>query len=738
MSHQPLPKALTLLTRDSTLAAQCAFAPKDKQKVLPQDGIDCLGILASHPIFRELTIATFDGDGNFKICTEFHLLFPKDSFDEPKVTGLVFTIEDNTATACSFKYGRRPTTTKWMGPPLSTITKCESIDMLQALKDDKELHTVEYDTPKIVSFFPVELIEAIVDDDEALSSPEDVCICMIEHCKNNAITHLKNKKMRKTVPFHIVQAFEFIVFNFFHEKSFLTIEALDEQEGKNFFSLWHHPVQNVTQENSDNDDQESSRDLPTQDDLSYVSPMAHMDDENVNMRTPANDDENNDLPPLPMSRIPKKPQESESSSDSNSSDDEEIPEPVAKRIKTPTRQNNANRFDDKDLMRLASAFTKAAQDDDSVDENITKYGSKKNKLRKLNSFRIDCLRNACTKDCIMPASTLPESLVSMMESQTAPNLADYIEGTLSKHNISVCIGFCTALLGGTLCNRMITSKSIQGFTNFAFGPREEDSDTYQLQHALQMCKNHGISEDDKKKLLNQKQYIPTDADGLKSSVRNTAAVGKMAFGKDAVITVALKELKNSLKEIDSFLKPYFNSHGSAFGSYFATTIHSGLSIYLSKANYGIKHMKPEYLDFSDLILDIQMQRLRLAIQTIPGTLTFNKENNKNSDNNRPSRGNEQVNKFKDNFLRNDEYRKIFSPRNRQGCEPPKMSDGTPICWNFHSKGRCHDKCKNSHKQLNKDEKDSYNKFIKELNNRAFGSNHRNNGNRNGNEGNAGR
>ena len=133
-----------------------------------------------------------------------------------------------------------------------------------------------------------------------------------------------------------------------------------------------------------------------------------------------------------------------------------------------------------------------------------------------------------------------------------------------------------------------------------------------------------------------------------------------------------------------------------------------------------------------------MQRLRLAIQTIPGTLTFNKENNRNSDNNRSSRGNEQVNKFKDNFLRNDEYRKIFSPRNRQGCEPPKMSDGTPICWNFHSKGRCHDKCKNSHKQLNKDEKDSYNKFIKELNNRAFGSNHRNNGNRNGTEGNAGR
>ena len=40
-------------------------------------------------------------------------------------------------------------------------------------------------------------------------------------------------------------------------------------------------------------------------------------------------------------------------------------------------------------------------------------------------------------------------------------------------------------------------------------------------------------------------------------------------------------------------------------------------IFLAKAINGIKYMNGDYLDFKDLFMDIQMQKIRLSLQTLP-------------------------------------------------------------------------------------------------------------------------
>ena len=198
------------------------------------------------------------------------------------------------------------------------------------------------------------------------------------------------------------------------------------------------------------------------------------------------------------------------------------------------------------------------------------------------------------------------------------------------------------------------------------------------------------------------------------------------------MATALKALKASLKNINTFLKPYFVSHGSAFGIHFAQTIHTGISLFLSKTAHGITHMNGEFIKFDDLIFDIQMQRLRLTITPPPKQPAKGENNNKDN-------AAEVSNSFKPkrDHLNNDRYRKLFSPRNRNGVEPPLMCSGEPFCWNFHAKGTCKASCprKSSHVRLNQEEIQRWNRFTTELNRRARDNNSGNNNRDNNNGGN---
>ena len=194
---------------------------------------------------------------------------------------------------------------------------------------------------------------------------------------------------------------------------------------------------------------------------------------------------------------------------------------------------------------------------------------------------------------------------------------------------------------------------------------------------------------------------------------NTATISKLTFGKNSFIASSMKTLKRDLKDIDAFLKPYFTTHGNVFGAHFAQVLHAGISLYLSKASNGIKHMRTEYLDFSDTLLDIQMHRLRLQIP-------FNiKTENPQKRVNEQKYNNDVVNthKPKNQHLTNEQYRKLFAPSNRRGVEPPKLDDGTPICWKFHAKGNCRSDCqhKASHNRLSNPMVDKWNRFTAELN-----------------------
>ena len=234
-----------------------------------------------------------------------------------------------------------------------------------------------------------------------------------------------------------------------------------------------------------------------------------------------------------------------------------------------------------------------------------------------------------------------------------------------------------------------------------------------------MSDRNNISEEDKKKLLNQKQFIPQDPDGLKTSIKNTTTLSKLTFGKNSFIASSMKTLKRDLKDIDAFLKPYFITHGTVFGAHFAQVLHADISLYLSKASNGIKYMRTEYLDFSDTLLDIQMHRLRLQMPFQP------KQDNQQRQGNEQKYNNDITNTFKPkrDHLTNEQYRKLFAPSNRRGVEPPKLDDGTPICWKFHAKGNCRSDCqhKASHQRLNNSMIEKWNKFTAELNRNLSGN-----------------
>ena len=186
-------------------------------------------------------------------------------------------------------------------------------------------------------------------------------------------------------------------------------------------------------------------------------------------------------------------------------------------------------------------------------------------------------------------------------------------------------------------------------------------------------------------------------------------------------------MKNHIRDTDAFLKPYFVLHGLAFGNYIAQTIHSGISLFLAKAINGIKYMNGDYLDFKDLFMDIQMQKIRLSLQTLPTNIK--------TPNGLGGDSSEVKNQFKraNDCLTNDQYRKVFGYRNRSGLEVPKMNNGGGICWNFHAKGSCKSNCnrKESHCKLNSSELERWNKYTNELGRRNRNQFQPNNGHNNG-------
>ena len=721
MVDKTIQNALTLFSREASATAHMPFTKKDKPLDLPADGFELAAKLAIHSAFRQLTIGHLSQTGRFQVAGEFRLVHDLTTFAESKVVALVFDPAANSATPFVISKSIDIENIDWQGPTIEGMLECNSIDELKTLMMDKNKHKATYTDIRTMVYFPPGFLEVLMSDVLIQDDIPRLCFHLGKHCKDLALTHYKNGKVRKGIQSHITSVFQFLAYHMIHEESTAVAfaDTQDDMCDQYFEDLANHfptstttPINQGEDENAINDRAES---IASDEEIEEIDQTSHQESYK-SIRS-------SDFPEIPFEVIPPntvQSPESEKSSDSDlDSDDEEIEEPLPKKARMPSREDKRHGFSGHDLLRLANVFSKVAADDhDSVDH--IEYGTKKNKLNKMNAYKINALKNACTKTGETPAN-LPESLIQLMENKTGPDMAAYMEGMLSDYNVAVCIGFCSSFLVGNLCNRMITSPTIQGFTNFAFGPREEESETYLLQQAINMGTNNHISEEDKRKLLNQKKYVPNDPDGLKSSIRNTVAASKMCFGGNAFITKALKCLKKSLKEVDPFLKPYFSTHGKVFGLHFAQSIHQGISMYLSKASNGVSHMKKEYLTFNDLILDIQMQRLRIAISS---SWPHDKDRKPYSES--PKTG-EIVNtyKHKNQHLTNDRYRYLFSNRNRSGIEPPKTANGTPICWNFHAKGTCRANCprKETHIKLSKDEINRWNTFTSELNKRLSGNNH---------------
>ena len=738
MNNTTITEAFTLLERDSVASAQEHFTRKEKPLDLPADGLSLVSKLASHPLFCQLTIAFLSHTSEFQVATEFRAIHDSNTFDNAEITALVFDPLNNEASPFTFLHSNEKEDVEWLGPAWESLSNCASVDHLAELLTNQESFQTKYSTIRSMIFIPADFTPLLKDDDGALANDTSrVFFQFLKYCKDHAITHFRNGKIRKSIPPFVEAIFTYFVYNIINPAVTVDLTPTDEGAKKKYFEALHYSFPTVNQnDGNENASVTQSQSSDDSEDIEEI-PIPRKEQRTVDsitqptavLLTPQ-EPHTPELPDLPMEQVPiHQDNNDNSSTDSSASSDDECTVPMAKRARTPTNLTptaTRSKTHSIDLVKLASAFQSVADEDNYLTEG--KYGSKSNRLNKMNSFKIQSLLNACTADCISPAIDFPQSLVNMMENKNGPDLAAYIEGSLSDHNIAVCIGFCTSFLVGNLCNRMVTSPTIQGFTNFAFGPREEESETYLLQQTINFSKNNAISDDDRKKLLNQKKYIPSDVDGLKSSIRNTTTLAKMCFGKTAQITVSLKKLKASVKDIDAFLKPYFVSHGTAFGLHFAQSVHVGISLFLSKAINGIRHMKSDFIDFEDLTFDIQMQRLRLTMRP---ALNPNRGSNDRGSNDKENNGVEVVNSFKqkrDN-LNNDRYRKLFGNRNRSGIEPPKMEDGNPICWNFHAKGTCKSTCyrKNSHVKLSQEEIKRWNRFTAELNRRAKEGNTPNNG-----------
>ena len=716
----PLKQAKTLLIRDSVQTVSEQFTRKDNTLSLPTDGMSLLQTLSAHPLFGNLTIAFLDHVGEFNIGSNFTNVHDPSSFHAPTIGALVFDFAKNEASPFFF-LGTQPKESPWSGPQLEQLLACDSSTAIISLLEDKVNHEVERPTSRTFVFCDPMLLDILYSEPSLTEDLIKLTFKIISLCKEKCITHHKNGKQKKKINQNTLTLLDFLLYNMIHEQNEVDIQPTNGDETDRYFESLgeifdtetnHQPNPesvdvDMTEEpcsstHGDNFEGIADQTLPTMDAEKEQDPMPAEEDLGI--------EEIPELPEFTLPRIPRKRRDVENHSDSDDSDsDSDIPEPTSKKARTPDRTTGSTSQAMHHIRAIARAYAREDSDEDILSDTV--YGSRKNKLNKLNQFKINGILNACTPDCQNPAADIPASLIEMTENRSGPDLALYLEGTLASHNISVCIGFCTAILCGTLCNRTITSKNIQGFTIFAFGPREEEDETYHLQQSLLMNKN-GISDDDKKKLLNQKRFIPSDVDGAKTAIRNTATMAKFTFGKRSFIATSIRDIKMEVRNADAFMKLYFKTHGTAFGHYFSQTIHAGISLFLNKASNGIQFMKPTFLDFSDFFMDIQTQRLRLAIDNV---LINNDKKIQEGNSSHKAKGDEVKNhqKAKADCLSNDQYRRLFNYRVRQGVPPPKMENGQPICWNYHGKGTCKTNCnrKESHVRLNQTEITTWNTFI---------------------------
>ena len=68
------------------------------------------------------------------------------------------------------------------------------------------------------------------------------------------------------------------------------------------------------------------------------------------------------------------------------------------------------------------------------------------------------------------------------------------------------------------------------------------------------------------------------------------------------------------------------------------------------------------------------------------------------------------------FKNGEMIRQVFHPANTNGTERPKLRNGASICNRYHTVGFCFTDCKifDSHRKLEKDEADSFCRFLKSV------------------------
>ena len=328
LPDKTIKNALTLFSREAASSAHMPFIRKDKPLDLPADGFELAAKLAIHSSFRQLTIAHLSQNGRFQVAGEFRLIHDLATFAESKVVALVFDPTANGATPFVLSDSNDIEDEDWQGPTIEALLECDSVDELKALMLDTTKHNTTYTEKRTMVYFPPGLLKTLTTDVLLQDDIPRLCYHLGKRCKELAITHLKNGRVRKGIQSHIASLFQFLVYHIVHDQS-TSVEFTEAQEDmcdQYFADLVTLFPAGMTKPVSQDDEDENIEDamsiesIESDEEIEEVQlPPSHQKNHGSNRSS--------DLPDIPReilqdTIVPSSESEKSSDSDTDSEDDE--------------------------------------------------------------------------------------------------------------------------------------------------------------------------------------------------------------------------------------------------------------------------------------------------------------------------------------------------------------------------------------------------------------------------------
>ena len=448
MPKQTLRQAHALLLREATKSAQAPFDRKSNPIEFESDGPSLIEQIAAHPVFRSILICFFDNSKVVKIGTEIRCVHDMSSLSGPTPIGLIFDLPRDEAIVSTFHGSAYKADSPWNGPNLSELFQTNNFEDFKALIEDKDNHNVVRKSSPCIAYLPRKFFDLLQTDLSLTEDLDRLGFKIVKLCKEKNISVYKNGKFKKNINPNITSFLDLIIHGLTHEPISVDISTTEDKLYDLYASTLGETLDQPRSPSQSSEDDEStvvtSNPLATTEQFQDQTETIPSEDESEVQQPP---DSPKEMPFFNRRTKHSSLLENSSSNSDQSDSDDDIPEPKQKKKRPLSRLLSQ---DLKELRALAKSYAESSSDEE--EEELQTYGSKRNKLNKLSFFKIQAFLNACSSDCKKPAETLPKTLISMMENQNGAELASYIEGTLCNFNISVCIGFCTAILSGILCN----------------------------------------------------------------------------------------------------------------------------------------------------------------------------------------------------------------------------------------------------------------------------------------------